>query len=162
MNHNQRQSWHQADKYGVPKIAFINKVDRIGADFFETIRMMKRRFLIQSRCPSRSPGGWRKTSKASIDLIRRKTITWDEKTLGVTYTETAIPPEMQTEAEEARDRLIEALADLDDAIADQYLRGTEIQEKDIVDSLRKLTVSLKIVPVVCGRGFAQQRDSAHA
>ncbi len=141
--------WHQADKYGVPKIAFINKMDRIGADFAGAVAMMKERFN-SLPLPVQIPWGQADGFRGVIDLIGRKLITWDEKTLGVSFTEDTVPQEMQTETEEARDHLIASLADLDDAIADPYLNGTEIPASDLHAAIRKLTVSLQIVPVLCG------------
>ncbi len=141
--------WHQADKYGVPKIAFINKMDRIGADFSETIRMMGRRFNSRP-LPIQIPWGQEESFNGVVDLIRRKAVTWDEKALGTSFSESEIPDELRAASEEARERLIESLADLDDEIADKYLGGVEIQENEIIASLRKLTIALKIVPIVCG------------
>ena len=141
--------WHQADKYSVPKIAFINKMDRIGADFAGAIAMMTDRFN-SLPLPIQIPWGREDSFKGVIDLIGRKLLTWDDKTLGIAFSESSIPQEMQAETEEARDHLIASLADLDDNIADHYLNGTETPEIDIIAALRKQTVALKIVPVVCG------------
>jgi elongation factor G len=141
--------WHQADKYGVPKIAFINKMDRIGADFPEAIQMMKKRFN-SIPLPIQIPWGQEEGFKGVVDLIRQKVFTWDEKALGSFQLEDEIPGELRDKAAGARDRLIESLADLDDEIADKYLSSEEISENELIASIRKLTVSLKIVPVVCG------------
>jgi elongation factor G len=141
--------WHQADKYGVPKIAFINKIDRIGADFSETIRMMAKRFHSHP-LPIQIPWGLEENFRGVLDLIRRKAIIWDEKSLGISFSETEIPQDLHAAVEEAREHLIESLADLDDDLADKYLGGVEIQENEITASLRKLTIALKVVPVVCG------------
>jgi elongation factor G len=141
--------WHQADKYHVPKIAFINKMDRVGADYHGTIRMMKERFT-SIPLPIQIPFRSSETFQGVIDLIGQKLIAWDEGTLGLSYTTSEIPPEMITERETYRERLIETLAEIDDAIAEQYLEGTEIAEKDLIESIRKATLSLKVVPVLCG------------
>jgi elongation factor G len=141
--------WHQADKYGVPKIAFINKMDRIGADFFRTIEMMRERFnstplIIQiPYMPDGNFGG-------AIDLIQQKLITWEEDKLGLSYELSEIPPDVMTQAETYREKLIEAIAEADDTIADKYLEGDSISEKEIIESIRKATISLKVVPVLCG------------
>jgi elongation factor G len=141
--------WHQADKYAVPKIAFINKMDRVGADFFRTIEMMSERFnstplIIQ--IPYIQEGNFR----GSIDLIKQKLITWDEDKLGLIYELSEIPPDMKTQVETYREKLIETIAESDDTIAEKYLEGTIISEKEVIDSIRKATLSLKIVPVLCG------------
>lgn len=141
--------WHQADKYGVPKIAFINKMDRVGADFPEAIHMMKKRFN-SIPLPIQIPWGQGENFKGVADLIRQKVVTWDEKALGTSQLEDEIPGELRDKAAETRDRLIESLADLDDGIADKYLTGEEISENELLASIRKLTIALKIVPVICG------------
>ena len=141
--------WHQADKYGVPKIAFINKIDRIGADFSGTTRMMAKRFHSRP-LPIQIPWGQEENSRGVLDLIRRKAVIWDEKSLGISFSETEIPADLHEAVEEAREHLIESLADLDDDLADKYLGGDEIREDDITVSLRKLTLALKVVPVICG------------
>ncbi len=141
--------WHQADQYGVPKIAFINKMDRVGADFNETIRMMRNRFSSMP-LPVQIPWGQEEAFRGAIDLIRKKAITWDEKSLGVNFEEQDIPADLVPAAEEAREHLLEALADLDDEIAEKYLGGEEIPENEIVASIRKSAVALKAVPIVCG------------
>ncbi len=141
--------WHQADKYHVPKIAFINKMDRVGADYHGTIQMMKERFS-SLPLPIQIPCGSSETFRGVIDLIGQKLITWDEGTLGLSYTTSEIPPEMITETETYRERLIETLAEIDDAIAEHYLEGTEVAEEDLIESVRKATLSLKVVPVLCG------------
>jgi len=141
--------WHQADKYGVPKIAFINKMDRVGADFFKTTEMMRQRFnsiplIIQ--IPYVPDGNF----EGSIDLIKQKLITWEENKLGLSYKLSDIPFDVMTQAETYREKLIETIAEADDAIADKYLEGDSISEKEILESIRKGTLSLKIVPVLCG------------
>jgi elongation factor G len=141
--------WHQADKYGVPKIAFINKMDRAGADFFEAIRMMKARFN-SVPLPVQLPYGKEENFRGFIDLIRRKLITWDEKGLGLTFQESPVPEDISAEAENQRDRLVESLADMEDEIADLYLSGRDIPEDRLQDALRRATISLRAVPVLCG------------
>lgn len=141
--------WHQADKYGVPKIAFINKMDRVGADFFRTIKMMRGRFnsiplIIQ--IPYVRDGNF----EGSIDLIQQKLITWEEDKLGLSYELSNIPPDVMTQAETYREKLIETIAEADDSIADKYLEGETISEKELIESIRKATLTLKVVPVLCG------------
>ncbi|HVO66571.1 MAG TPA: elongation factor G [Syntrophales bacterium] len=141
--------WHQADKYGVPKIAFINKMDRVGADYFGTVKTMGERFnsiplLIQI------PFGQEEHFKGVIDLIRQKVVTWDNSTLGLTFTLSDIPSEIFPQAKAYREKLIESLAEMDDDLADKYLEGNEIPNKEITQAIRKATISLKAVPVMCG------------
>jgi len=141
--------WHQADKYGVPKIAFINKMDRIGADFFGAVAMMKERFN-SIPLPVQIPLGREDSFRGVVDLIRRRVITWDDSTLGVSFTTSDIPGDVFPEAEAQREKMIEALADVDDALAEKYLGGEEISEEDIIKAVRQATISLKLVPVMCG------------
>ena len=141
--------WHQADKYGVPKVAFINKMDRVGADFNNAVSMMRDRFQ-SLPLPIVIPWGQEEQFKGAIDLIRQKIIVWDDATLGSAFTESEIPPDLLPVVVEERERLIETLADHDDEIADKYLEGQEITEEDILRSIRHLTIALKIVPVLCG------------
>lgn len=141
--------WHQADKYGVPKVAFINKMDRIGANYSETIRMMKQRFN-SLPLPIQIPFGEGEDFRGVVDLIRQQLITWDESTKGLAYQYGEIPPEILPQAVEQRDRMIAMLADVDDVIAEKYLDGGDIPPEDIYTALRRATISLAMVPVLCG------------
>lgn len=142
--------WHQADKYGVPKIAFINKMDRIGADFPKAIRMMEERFT-SIPLPIQIPVGEEEQFSGVVDLINQKFITWsDEDTVGLSFELSDIPPDFSPQAEEYREKLIETIAEVDDGIAEKYLEGMDISEKDMIHAIRKATISLKIVPVLCG------------
>lgn len=141
--------WHQADKYGVPKVAFINKMDRMGADFSGTIQMMKERFS-SIPLPIQIPLGREDQFGGVVDLIGQKLITWDDDTLGSSFELSDIPSDFIPQAEEYREKLIETVAEVDDDIAEKYLEGTDISEKDILDAVRRATISLKVVPVMCG------------
>ncbi|MBN2255220.1 MAG: GTP-binding protein, partial [Deltaproteobacteria bacterium] len=141
--------WHQADKHRVPKIAFINKMDRIGADYFGTVGMMKERFRSQPLI-LQIPYFTGTTFEGVIDLIRRRTITWEEQQYGTIYNYGDIPVDSLTEAEQCRDRLIETIAELDDDIAEKYLEGMNITEQELTAAIRAATLRLKIVPVLCG------------
>lgn len=141
--------WHQADKYGVPKIAFINKMDRVGADFFGAVEMMRERFT-SIPLPIQIPAGSEDNFRGAIDLINQKFLTWDEKSQGMDYTVDEIPQEFAEQSKIRREELIEALANMDDDLAEKYLAGDEITPAEIVDALRKVTLSLKAVPVLCG------------
>ncbi|MBU3931373.1 MAG: elongation factor G [Proteobacteria bacterium] len=141
--------WRQADKYGVPKVAFINKMDRVGANYYGTVRMMKERFN-SLPLPIQIPFGEEENFRGVVDLIRRQSITWDEATRGLSYARADIPEEILPLAMEQRDRMIAVLADIDDAIAEKYLDGVEIPAEEIIAAIRKATISLQIVPVMCG------------
>jgi len=147
--------WHQADKYRVPRLAFVNKMDRLGADFFETVKMMVERLgahplIIQI------PIGAEDRFIGVVDLIRFKGIVWDEHSLGIDYQEITIPREIEAEAALHRSRLIESLAELDDHLMEKYLNGEEISEVEMKKVLRKATISMKAVPVLCGAALRNQ------
>ena len=141
--------WHQADKYHVPKMAFVNKMDRIGADFLGAVRMMVDRLgahpmIIQI------PIGMEDQFIGVIDLIQMKGIVWDERSLGSEFAEIAIPEVLEEEAFLYRNKLIESLSELDEGLMEQYLNGEEIREAEIKRVLRKATISMEAVPVLCG------------
>jgi len=141
--------WHQADKYGVPKIAFINKMDRIGANYFGTIKMMEERF---SSVPLviQIPHGEEENFSGIVDLIAQKLITWDGNSLGISFSLTEIPSGIASVVKEHREKLIETLGEIDDLIAEKYLEGADISEKEMIAAIRQATISLKAVPVMCG------------
>jgi elongation factor G len=141
--------WHQADKYHVPKVAFINKMDRVGADFFSAVRMMSERFNSKP-LPIQIPWGREENFNGVVDLIRQKLLTWDPSTLGLSYEFSEIPLDVKPQVERYREEMLEMLAELDDAFAEKYLDGSLLSEKDIMETIRKTTLSLKIVPVMCG------------
>jgi elongation factor G len=141
--------WHQADKYGVPKIAFINKMDRIGADYFGAIGMMQERFLSRP-LPVQVPLGEAENFRGIVDLIRMRLITWQEGTLGAAFDVSEVPGDFRGEAEARREKLLETLAEVDDEIADKYLDEIPIPDAELIRAIRKATVSLKLVPVLCG------------
>ena len=141
--------WHQADKYGVPKIAFVNKMDRIGADFFHVIQMMRERFH-SVPVPVQIPVGSEDTFRGAIDLLSRKMLIWDDSTQGMEYKTEDIPEEYIEQAAHEREKLVETLADYDDDLAEKYLAGEELSVAQMNAALRKATIALKIVPVLCG------------
>jgi elongation factor G len=141
--------WHQADKYGVPKVAFINKMDRVGADYAGTVRMMQERFN-SIPLPIQIPFGEGETFRGVVDLVRQRLITWNDTTKGLDYAYGDIPTDILPQAMEQRDRMIAILADADDLIAEQYLEGVDIPVEQIIAAIRKLTISLHLVPVMCG------------
>jgi len=141
--------WHQADKYHIPKVAFINKMDRIGSDFFHVVDMMSARFS-STPVPIQLPIGSEDTFRGVIDLINLKMLIWDDGTQGVEYTTTEIPQEHAETAAHEREKMIEILADCDDGLAELYLAGEEPSASQIIAALRKATIDLKVVPVLCG------------
>jgi elongation factor G len=144
--------WRQADKYRVPRIAFINKMDKIGADFEMCIRSMIDR-LKTNPVPIQLPIGVEDTFRGVVDLVRMVGITYDDSTLGAKYQEGPIPPELAEKATAYREKLVEALADVDETVMEKYLGGQAVSEAEIRAALRKGTVSRKLVPVVCGSAF---------
>ena len=143
--------WRQADKYGVPRIAFINKMDRIGADFFRGVNMIKTR-LGAHPVPIQIPIGAEDRFSGVIDLVTEKAIIYTDD-LGTKSHESAIPAELVDQVEEYRTIMLEALAEFDDELMTKYLEGQEIQEAEVKAAIRKGTLSAKITPVICGSAF---------
>ena len=141
--------WRQADKYGVPKIAFINKLDRIGADFFGTVDMMKER-LDANPLILQLPVGSEDHFAGVIDLLDMKQMEWDDDTLGATFSEHEIKGEYLKTAQAYREKLVEAVAEIDDNIMEAYLSETPISAEDLIQAVRSGTVGMKLVPVFCG------------
>jgi elongation factor G len=141
--------WHQADKYHVPRIAFVNKMDRVGADFFGTIQMMRDK-LAANPIPIQIPMGSEDNFKGIIDLISMQAVVWDEDSLGRDWSYCGIPVQMQTEAVDFRMALIEFVADRNDSIMEKYLAGEDISEKEIKAVLRESVLKREAVPVLCG------------
>jgi len=144
--------WRQADKYCVPRIAFINKMDRIGADFFRGVQMIKDR-LKANAVPIQLPVGKEDYYKGIIDLVRMKAIIWDEESLGAKFHEEEIPADLVDDAQEWRDKLIEEISSHDDALMEKYLGGEELTEAEIMAAIRTCTINIQIIPVVCGSSF---------
>ena len=144
--------WRQADKYKVPRIAFINKMDRIGADFNRGVQMMIDR-LAANPIPIQLPIGIEDTFKGVIDLIRMKSLTYVDESMGADYVLGEIPADMMDEALAYREKLISAITDYDDAMTEKYLEGKEITEEEIKRALRKATIDIKVIPVLCGSSF---------
>jgi elongation factor G len=145
--------WRQADKYGVPRIAFVNKMDRTGADFFRVIEMMQKRLGTQP-VPLQLPYGQEQDFQGIIDLVRLKMRIYDEETLGTVYQEVDIPEDMAEQVEAYRERLYEEIdPDGEKGIIDRYLEGDNIPEELIYKAIRELTIKNKIVPVLCGSAF---------
>jgi len=144
--------WRQADKYGVPRIAFINKMDRVGADFNRGVTMIRER-LGAKAVPIQLPIGAEENFAGVIDLVSMKAIVWDEGDLGANYREEAIPAELVADAEVAREEMIDAIAEYDDALMEKFLEGEALDEAQIRGAIRTATLSLGICPVLCGTAF---------
>ena len=141
--------WHQADKYKVPRIAFINKLDRIGSDFFHVVDMIVEKFGANP-IPLQIPMGREDGFFGVIDLITMKGLVWSEDDLGATYNKISIPKEYEQLARTQRDKMLEKCSLLDDQVMELYLEGKEIDEAMIHETLRKGTIALKCIPVLCG------------
>ena len=144
--------WRQADKYGVPRVAFVNKMDRVGADFFHAVQMMKEK-LGAHAIPITIPVGEGDLFRGIIDLIRMKAIMFNDETLGTTFEEVDIPADLATLTQEYRTKMLEAVSDVDDTLLEKYLEGKEISEDEIRGVLRKATLKATIIPVLCGSSF---------
>ena len=144
--------WRQADKYKVPRIAFINKMDRVGADFWKVVQEIEEK-LSAVPVPLQIPFGREDTFKGLIDLIELKMIVWDEDTLGANYRIEDIPVDQRESAQGAREKMIELLSDVDDSIMEKYVDGAAVTAEEIREVVRRGTVEFKIVPVLCGSAF---------
>ncbi len=144
--------WRQADKYHVPRIAFVNKMDRVGCDFYEVVRQIKTK-LGAVPVPIQLPIGKEATFVGVIDLIRKKAIVYRDETLGAKYDEEPIPEDRIEETEKAREEMIEKAAEGDDALLEKFLEGKPLTEEEIVRGLRKRTLAMEVIPVLCGSSF---------
>ncbi|MFQ5801702.1 MAG: elongation factor G [Candidatus Methylomirabilales bacterium] len=144
--------WRQADKYHVPRVAFINKMDRVGADFFISVRSIAER-LGAHPVPIQLPLGQEASFAGAIDLIRMQAIVWEEETLGAEFQMREIPSGYADQALQYREKLLEAVAEQDESLLRKYVEGREISEQEIRAAIRKATLALKITPVLCGASF---------
>jgi elongation factor G len=144
--------WRQANKYRVPRIAFVNKMDRVGADFFNVVNMIRER-LGANPVPIQLPMGQGELFTGIIDLIKMKAVVYKEETLGATWEEFDIPKELVDMTVEYRTKMLESVSEFDDTLLVKYLDGEEISEDEIKSAIRKATLEFKIVPVLCGSAF---------
>ncbi len=144
--------WRQADKYDVPRIAFVNKMDRNGADFFKVLEMLEDR-LGGNFLPIQLPIGTGETFNGMVDLVEMKAITFEEASQGSNYFENEIPEDLKETALEYREKLLEGVAEFDDGLLEKFLEGNEISPDEIRAALRKATIALKAVPVLCGSAY---------
>jgi elongation factor G len=145
--------WRQADKYNVPRIGYVNKMDRSGANFFEVVRQIKD-VLGAAPCPIQIPIGAEEHFKGVIDLITMKAIYWHDETMGAEYSIEDVPAELLAEAEEWRDKMLETIAEHDDVLMEKYFDKPEtITESDIKRALRTATLAMTVNPIICGSSF---------
>lgn len=145
--------WRQADKYNVPRIGFVNKMDRSGADFYEVVRQVKE-VLGAKPCPIQIPIGAEEKFKGVVDLIKMKAIFWHDETMGAEYSVEEIPADLLDEAKEWRDKMLEIVAEYDDELMEKYFDHPEtITEEEIKRAIRKATLSMEINPMICGSAF---------
>jgi len=144
--------WRQADRYHVPRIAYVNKMDRSGADFFRVIEMMKEQ-LKAIPIPVQIPLGQGELFNGMIDLIRMRSVTFREENLGVKWEEGDIPGDMVEEANVWRERMLESVSDFEDTLMEKFLEGKKIKPEEIIAALRQATVDCRVTPVICGSSF---------
>ena len=144
--------WRQADKYGVPRIAFVNKMDRTGADFFRVLEMMRER-LASNFVPVQIPVGAGALFTGLIDLVKMKMVSYQEDTLGTIFSESEIPHDLLGHAQTYREQMLEAVSDFDDSLMEKFLEGEHIEEEEIRQALRLATINVHAVPVFCGSAF---------
>jgi elongation factor G len=146
--------WHQADKYGVPKLAFVNKMDRQGADFYSVVSQIKDK-LKANPVPLQIPIGSSDTFRGVVDLIENKAIVWiDDETMGTNYEYQEIPDDLKEEAEKYRSELVEAVAEYDDELLEKFFEDPDsITKEELLNVVRRATIDMTIVPVLCGSAF---------
>src|SRR5215813_3004419 len=144
--------WRQADKYSVPRIAFVNKMDRLGADFYRVIKMIEDR-LGARPVALQLPIGSEEKFAGIIDLVQMKAVIWEDESLGAKFRVEAIPESMIAEARQYHDKLLEVAADCDESIMEKYLEGKEISKSELRGAIRNGALAIKIVPVLCGSAF---------
>ena len=145
--------WHQADKYNVPRLCYVNKMDRSGANFFDVVSQIKDK-LGATPCPIQIPVGAEENFKGVVDLVRMKAILWHDETQGAEYEVDDIPSNLLAEAQEWRDKMLETVAEFDDTLMEKYFSDPEtITEDEIRNAIRKGTLSMAIFPVICGSSF---------
>ena len=144
--------WRQADKYNVPRIGYVNKMDRSGADFFETVQQMKD-ILGANPCPVQIPIGAEENFKGVVDLIKMKAILWHDETMGAEYEVDEIPADLVDEANEWRDKMVENAANFDDDLMEKYLEGEEIPEEQLIAAIRKGTIAMELTPMTLGSSY---------
>ncbi|MCG7985222.1 MAG: elongation factor G [Candidatus Thiodiazotropha lotti] len=144
--------WRQANKYNVPRMAFVNKMDRMGADFFRVVEQLKER-LGANAVPIQVPVGAEEGFKGLIDLVKMKSVVWSEENMGVEFEYVDIPADLQDTCNEWREHMVEAAAEGNDELMEKYLEEGDLSEEEILEGLRIRTLKLEIIPVTCGSAF---------
>src|SRR5579884_2925776 len=144
--------WRQADKYQVPRICFINKMDRVGADFYHAVDTIVDRLNCRP-VPIQIPVGAEDQFKGVVDLVRMKARIWRDETLGAQFDDVEIPADLLDKAKSYREQMIEAVAESDDHLFEKFVEGQAISEQELVQGIRKATIAQKIFPVICGSAF---------
>ncbi|MGL4333198.1 MAG: elongation factor G [Bacteroidales bacterium] len=145
--------WRQADKYEVPRIGYVNKMDRSGANFFEVVRQLKD-VLGANPCPIQVPIGAEETFKGIVDLVKMKAIYWHDETMGAEYSEEEIPAEMMDEVMEWREKMLESVAEFDESLMEKFFDDPNtITQEEVLEALRKGTLTMSIIPMLCGSSF---------
>src|SRR5574344_73838 len=145
--------WRQADKYNVPRVCYVNKMDRSGADFFEVVQQMKD-ILHANPCPVQIPIGAEEKFRGVVDLIRMKAILWHDETMGAEYSVEEVPADLLSEAQEWREKMLETVAEFDEVLMEKFFDDpSTITEEEVISALRKGTISMAINPMLCGSSF---------
>jgi elongation factor G len=144
--------WRQADKYGVPRIAFVNKMDRVGANFISVVNQIKQK-LGKNAVPLQLPIGAEDQFKGVIDLVQMKALVFKDETLGAKYEVQEVPEEMRADAEHYREKMVESIAEQHDELLEKYLAGEQLSLDELKSALREATIAQKITPVLCGSAF---------
>ena len=144
--------WRQADHYKVPRLAFVNKMDRVGSDFDACVEQIRSK-LNHKPVPIQLPLGAEEKFRGVIDLIRMEAVVWEDDTLGAKFHTEPIPAELKDKVAQAREAMLEAVAEEDDTLLDKYLHGRPVAPEEIEEALRKATIAMKVIPVLCGSAF---------
>ncbi len=144
--------WRQADRYSVPRIAFVNKMDRTGAEYFRVVGEIAER-LGHNAVPVNIPIGAEENFKGVVDLIRMKAIVWNDETMGAEYTVEDIPTDLVEQANEYREKLLDAVLVFDEALMEKYLEGEDVPEDALKECIRKAVLDIEVIPVLCGTAF---------
>jgi elongation factor G len=144
--------WRQADRYNVPRLAFVNKMDRTGAEYFRVVGEISDR-LGHNAVPLNIPIGNEENFKGVVDLVRMKAIVWNDEAMGAEYTVEDIPADLQEQADEYREKLLDAVLIYDEALMEKYLEGEEVSEEPLKECIRKAVLSIEVIPVLCGTAF---------
>src|SRR5215469_4838768 len=144
--------WRQADKYAVPRICFINKMDRVGADFYHSVETIVSRLKCKP-VPIQLPVGAEDQFKGIVDLVEMKAVLWRDETLGAKFDVVDIPEDLAEKAQSYREQMIEAVSEFDDVLFEKFINGESLTTEEIKAGIRKATIGLKIFPVICGSAF---------